>query len=248
LRRLLLIPLLCCLALGQGVVLAPKAVWSPKTTIFPGASAGGATAALNGSPSTANCTGSATCSVTLSQSIPSGHFLIIGAATDLAATTMSSISVGGTLVPCTASDCVFNSGHALNNTNGGWVLSTTSTAGPVVITFSQVVHSFVAIYDYSCTGGTVSHDADNTADNATDTSPITGPVISTTGTNDVIVNWADGAGVDPTAVSAPFADFVSVSGVGFADHLNTNSGTGANFTAAGNSGGKTAAGIAMKCQ
>jgi hypothetical protein len=246
LRRLLLIPLLCCLALGQGVVLAPKAVWSPKTTIFPGASAGGATAALNGSPShSSGCSGSATCSVTLSQSIPSGHFLIIAAATDLASTTMSSISVGGTLVPCT--NCVFNSGHGLNNTNGGWVLSTTSTAGPVVVTFSQVATEFVSIYDYSCTGGTVSHDADNTADNATDTSPITGPNITLTGTNDVIVNWADG-GVDPTAVSAPFADFVSVSGVGFADHLNTNSGTGANFTAAGNSGGKTAAGIAMKCQ
>jgi hypothetical protein len=243
-----MIPLLCCLALGQGVVLAPKAVWSPKTTIFPGASAGGATAALNGSPSTAQAGGaSTTLSVTLNQSIPAGHFLVIAAVTDTAATTLSSISVGGTLVPCTA--CVFNSGHALTNTNGGWVLSTSSTAGPVVLTFSQSsTDRIAAIYDYSCTGGTVSHDADNTADNATDTSPIAGPTITLAGTNDVIVNWADGAGVDPTAVAGPFANFASQSGIGFANNLNTTSGTGAAFTAAGNSGGKTAAGIAMKCQ
>lgn len=243
-RRLVIVLLLSSLAFAQGV--GGKGGVGGKAGFGGGAAGGGATAALNGSPSTANCSGATTCSVTLSQSIPSGHFLIIAAATDLPATTMSSISVGGTLVACSA--CVFNSGAGLQNSNGGWVLSTTSTAGPVVVTFSQVSHQFVSIYDYSCTGGTVSHDADNTANNTTDTSPITGPTITLAGTNDVIVNWTDGNGVDPTAVSAPFANFVSVGGVGFANHINTNSGTGASFPAVGNTGGKTAAGIAMKCQ
>lgn len=245
-RKLIIFSLLCSLAFAQGV--GGKAGIGGKAGFGGGASTGSATAALNGSPSTAQAGGaSTTLSVTLNQSIPAGHFLVIAAVTDTAATTLSSISVGGTLVPCTA--CVFNSGHALTNTNGGWVLSTSSTAGPVVLTFSQSsTDRIAAIYDYSCTGGTVSHDADNTADNATDTTPITGPTITLAGTNDVIVNWADGAGVDPTAVGSPFANFASQSGIGFANHLNTNSGTGANFTAAGNTGGKTAAGIAMKCQ
>lgn len=211
------------------------------------AGGGGATLALIQHPqSISNCTaGGSTCSVTLTQALGIGHLLVVASANVTSSSTITSINVGGTFVPCTG--CAVN-GSTLA-AQGGWVLSTTATAGPIVITYSAAVSGdVVELREYSCTGGTVSHDADATADNGTDTSPFNGATLTLTGTNDVIVQWADGKTIDPTSVSAPYGNFDSAGGVGVADRLNTSSGTASSWIAAGNTSGKTAAAIAMKCQ
>jgi hypothetical protein len=209
-------------------------------------SSGGPTIALIQHPNTgATCTGGTTCSLTLTQPITAGDFLVFTSTTSNNVT-ISSINVGGTLVPCAACQIA----GASINTQGGWVLSATSTAGPVVITYSATtgaIAQLVSMWEFSCTSGTVSHDIDGTANNTTDTSPYNGVALSLLGTNDAIVQWSDGVVADPTSITT-YGSFTSVNGVGVADLINTASGTAPAWTAAGNSGGKTAAAIAMKCQ
>lgn len=233
---------LISVALGQTKIIGPTAMVGPATT--PKASAAAVVALVQHPNSGGSCSGT-TCSITLTQSIVAGDFLIIGSNATNTGITISSINVGGTLVPCTG--CAIN-GASLN-TQGGWVLSSTSTAGPVVVTFSASAGglSEVGLWEFSCTGGTVSHDIDGTANNSTDTTPYNGVPLTLSGTNDAIVQWSDGVTQDPTSITT-YANFTSVNGIGMADLINTTSGTAPAWTAAANTGGKTAAAIAMKCQ
>ena len=195
-----------------------------------------------------------TISITLTQSITAGSILIFGDQTNVTSARISSINVGGTLVACGASSSCFNSaaGHGMDTTDGGWVLSASATAGPVVVTYTGgLTAGRIEMREYSCTGGTASADVQGYRDSSTDTSPYNGVTLSPTGTNDVIVQWTNTAGNSPTSVSAPYGNFdITGAGEQFAmvDRLNTSSGTAPSFTAAGNSGGSTSAAIAVKCQ
>lgn len=245
--------LIAVLALGQGVTIAPKTTIAANTGVFPGAASGGPTIALIQNPKVTGSSGT-TASITLTQPLTTNanHFLVFGVASSTpGGQRILSINVGGTLIPCgSTSSCYIEPGTALPYVDGGWVIGTTATAGPVVVSFSGVSFggTIVEMREYSCTGGTISADVQGTRDNGTDTNPFSGPTLTLTGTNEVITAWSDGVGVDPTAVSSPYGNFDSANGVGFADHLNTSSGAAASYTAAGNSGGSTSAAIAMKCQ
>lgn len=193
-----------------------------------------------------------TVSITLTQSLTtdSSHFLVIGVLGENTGHRISSINVGGTLVACAStSSCFKEPNTAFSYVDGGWVIGTTATAGPVVVTFTTaVLNPQVEIREYACSGGTVSADVQGTRDSSSDTTPFAGPTLTLGGTNDVIVAWADGTTIDPTSVAAPYGNFNSVNGLSFVDRMNTNSGAAASYTAASNTGGSTSAAIAMKCQ
>lgn len=207
---------------------------------------GGGTLTLLQHPAvpSSTCAGGTTCSLTLTQSIGTGNLLIITASAGNTASDIVSINVGGSLtIPA---GCNFN-GTALN-TRCGYVLSSASTAGPVVITFSgSTLGINASLREYSCSGGTLTFDTSGHRDSGSDTSPFAGVGLTLGGTNDVILQFSDGVTVDPTAVST-YGNFESNNGVGIADLLNSTSATAPNWTAAGNSGGSTTGAIAIKCQ
>lgn len=195
---------------------------------------------------TATCTNATTCSITLTQSLATGNaaIIVMGPGNNV---TISSINVGGSLTLCPSSNChQFQSGSG--DMDAAYILSTSATAGPVIVTFSGSDGSSVGtLREYHCVGGTISADTSNSSQATGLSSPFTGQALSPTGLSDVIVSWAvDDANV--TAVASPYstnADFVQ--GVGFADRLNTTSGTAPSWTGASTTQA-VVGGVALKCQ
>lgn len=200
------------------------------------------------------CGNTTTCSGTIT-AIGAGHALIFINEALKIGVVMSSINTGGTLVPCGGGAA--NTGGNLDSSatalsiSCGWVLSTSSSSTTMTVTNNITpTQSSWTMYEYACSGGTVSHDTDNAAQNGTDTTPYNGVTLSITGTNDFILQGSDGLNTDPTAISGPYTDFLGPNGLGLGtgDLLNSTSGTAPTFTAAGNSGGKIASAVALKCQ
>lgn len=228
------------------LILACAAFQQPLFIFNKKPSGGSPTLALLQHPTASWGSSTSTVSITLTQSIGTGNALIFLDATSATANRISSINVGGTLVPCGSSgSCYQSGGHGFTVTDGGWVLSSTATAGPVVVTYSGGIGTGgVQMREYSCTGGTISADTAGTRDSSTDTTPFNGVTLTLAGTNDVIMGLSGGTSQDASAVNSPYGNFDS----GWYDNINTSSGTAAVVTAAGNSGGSTTAAIALKCQ
>lgn len=212
----------------------------------------GATAALVQKVASPSCGGATTCAGTI-VAIGAGHSAVF-VSESVSVVVMASVSTGGTLVPCGGG--VANTGGNITGSGGlsiqcGWILSTTASSTTLTLTYSGTTGGAAwTMYEYSCTGGTVSHDQDNATQNGTDTTPFNGVTLSgLTGTNDFIVQAADGTNNDPSSVAGPYGDFLlGNNGLAAADLLNTTSGTAPVWTAAGNTAGKFAQAIAMKCQ
>lgn len=255
-RKLILL-LLCAAAWAQGGnTIAPGTTIAPKTTLVRPTGTGGATVTLVGTPSQYHCTGGGTtCLFTPNQNVTAGHAMVFLGDSASAGVPMSSISQGGTLVAGSTSG--LNStgcsttvaGHGLTGTHCGWVLSSSGTSGSITITFAFSDTSFSGVMaEYACSGGTVSHDVDGNVDSATNTTPFAGVGLTLTGTNDFVLQYADGAVNDPTSITT-YSGFIGTThGPGWANLLNTTSGTAPNWTSAGNSSGNTGIATAMKCQ
>lgn len=196
----------------------------------------------------ADCAGGgAACTVPLS-STGSGHLLaIVGyAGTNV---TISSINAGGTFVHC--SNC--QQFQALTGTiDAGWVLSSSSGVTSIIVTFSgNHAGAHVAIYEASCSGGTIAKDSNaagtGSGTNASASSPYTGQALTLSGTQDFIVA-AGVSDLDVTAAASPYnTNFNSVNGAGISYILNSTSGTAASWTAAGATKATFAA-LGFQCQ
>lgn len=237
------------LALSLSIPAWGQSILAPIFQKQPAGGGGGATASIVQNPSK-QCTGSfTTCVVTMTQATGSGNLLFIANGGGITSARIQSINAGGTLV-VSAGGCV-NGGtsHAIS-TDCAWVLSSTSGVSSITVTYSGTLTGVqLVIYELSCSGGTWSHDTENAADDGTSTSPYTGVSLAgLTGTNDVLFQWSDGFSVDPTAISGGYGNIISPNGITFADLLNSTAGSTPNWTAAGNTGGRTSAGAAFKCQ
>ena len=182
--------------------------------------------------SSSGCTGT-TCSVTAS--LGAGHILFIGASTVNPGIKISSINVGGTYVP----GWMTNGGLYTQTAylDGGYIYPTTSTAGPIVVTFSGTTGgAHVDIAEVSFTGGTPSLDALNSNlnyESATDSVPGVG--LNLTGSTDVVFQWAV-TNTNLTAITAPYSTHAvfpnDETGQGAAIRLNTTSGAAPTWTSA----------------
>lgn len=198
------------------------------------------------------CGGSgATCQVTAS--IGSGHYLAIHAITNNAVT-LSTISAGGTLTLCASSGCSVNDGE--NAIDAAYVLTSTSTSGPVTLTFSgNHGHAVIDLREYACTNGTISFDTYGSTAYGAGAPTVSGMSPTLGGTNDVITQEEADHDVDVVSVASPWgnldispADGSGTGGAGFADNLNTSSNAAPIWTMDGTSEGGVQNVLAAKCQ
>ena len=143
----------CALAFSQGI--GGQAGIGGKAGLGGGPS-GAVFAALTNSPSSlGDCTGTGTtCSLTLASSLPAGAFAYIHCLTSTSGyAALQSVNVGGTLVP-------IYSATGVGDDNVGWsadayIASTTSTAGPMVFTFTVATGGAECyVRPYSVSSGT----------------------------------------------------------------------------------------------
>jgi hypothetical protein len=195
----------------------------------------------------ASCGNSTTCSVTLKGPVTQFNFLVI-TAWAINPVHAVSISSGGTFVDGNVRN---GTASARGFLSGGYVLSTTATAGPIVVTFSGATGGAqVNIREYSVSSGSLAFDAAVDALYSPAVNPFATPTLTLTGTNDLIVSWA-GASTNITSVASPYgnADIANdETGSGTADLLNTTSGVPATWTAATSATTTVAASMAFGVQ
>lgn len=230
---------------------APAQMMQAITNDVHHSSGGGAVATLVQKVTSPTCGNATTCSGTIT-AIGAGHALIFLSQALATGIVMSSINTGGTLVACGGG--ALNTGGNINGTIAtsfqcGWVLSTTSSTTTMTVTYGATTTGAAwTMYEYACSGGTVSHDDDKAIANSIDTTPFNGATLTITGTNDFILVGGDGNNTDPTSITG-YGDFLGGGlGLGTGDLLNTTNGTAASFVAPANTGGKIANAVAMKCQ
>jgi hypothetical protein len=182
-KRLLIIPLLCALALGQGI--GGKAGIGGTAGL--GVASGGGTFTLVQHVLGAACTGGTNaCSITVSAT-GTGHVGILNA-TDVngASLTILSVSGGGTWTA--PAGCVLNSA-SVGTTMCAYNTNLSSGATTITVTWSSTSTSAndkLAYYEYSYSGSSVSFDNAGTVSRTATLTP-TGVTPSLTGSNDVIV-------------------------------------------------------------
>ena len=182
--------------------------------------------------SSSGCGSTTTCSVTAS--LGAGHILFIGASTNTPGIKISSINVGGTYVPGWLTNGIDYASTAY--LDGGYVYPTTSTAGPIVVTFSgSTGGAHVDIAEVSFSGGTPSLDALNSYLNTSASNSVSGVGLNLTGSTDVVFQWAV-TNTQLTAITSPYSTHAvfpnDETGQGAAISLNTTSGTAPTWTSA----------------
>lgn len=188
-------------------------------------------------PTTVGCSGSTTCSMALPGSLAVGHLVTIQCYT-ANAVTIQSVNVGGTIVP------VYSVGTG--NTNSffptyGYIVSSTSTAGPVVVTFSSAMGTGSTCYgrELSYSSGTPKLDFARGTLKAGTTS-VTGETVSTlTGSNDYMVEANNTDYQITTAVAGTGwanGKFDATNGPGWANKLNSITSTAPTWTISSGSG------------
>lgn len=188
----------------------------------------GTFALVHTSPASPGCSGSTTCSVTLSASMSSNNLATIQC--DAAnAVSLVSASAGGTIVPV--------AGTSNGNSNSffsadGYIYPTSSTAGPIVLTFngSMGAGTTCLVREYSITSGIPILDwAHSTLRAFAGTTSVAGETPGTfTGTNEIMVQHQNNDQVVTTSVSGgswAHAVFDGANGPGWADWANTVSTT-----------------------
>lgn len=200
-----------------------------QTIVNNSAVAGAGTFALvHTSPTSVGCSGSTTCSVTLSASMASNNLATIQC--DAAnAVSLVSASAGGTVVPVAST--------SNGNTNSffsadGYIYPTSSTAGPIVLTFngSMGTGTTCLIREYSITSGVPILDwAHSSLKPFAAVTSVAGETPGTlTGTNEIMVQHQNNDQVVTTSVSGgswAHGVFDATNGPGWADWANTVSTT-----------------------
>lgn len=182
-------------------------------------------------------TSGTTCSVTLNQTIGAGHLVVVwGSNYTVTASHITGLSAGaGTATLCPSSTCAgFDSSQIADDF--AVILSASSFAGPMVITWSQAFtanNGVAEVREYSFTNGPVSIDGNGgTRDQSSGASSIAGVAMSPTGASDLIVQGIAGSDNCSAITTYTHSDFLS--GNGIADLLNTTSGTAPTWTCAAN--------------
>lgn len=182
-----------------------------------------------------SCTaGSTTCAITVS-STGSGHLLVFYAGVVGGATnnfTITAAATGaGTMVLCPTSSCHVQFASVNGNLDMGYILSSSSGATTLTVTrntsSTNAWWAFVAEYSY---GGTASIDTEGTRTATSCASPCAGIALTLGGSDDMIAQAAQGA-PNTTAVASPYSAQADITvGLGFAQSINTASGTAASWT------------------
>jgi hypothetical protein len=195
----------------------------------------------------ASCGNAVTCSVALKGPVTQSNFLVI-TAWAINPVHVVSISSGGTFVDGNVRN---GTAHTRGFLSGGYILSATVTAGPIVVTFSGATGGAqVNIREYSVSGQSLAFDASVDALYTPTANPFVTPTLTLTGSEDLIVSWA-GASTNITSVASPYgnADIANdETGSGTADLLNTTSGVPALWTAANSATAAAAASMAFGVQ
>lgn len=193
-------------------------------------------------------TSSTTCAVTVS-AIGTGHGLMVGVGY------ASGVQDTITGVACTSSACgtfVRSTGAASYSvptslgTEMGSIVSTTSGGTTVTVTMSAspTIGWDFNVREYSYSGASMSFDSGNSGSIAACTTACTGPTLTLSGTNDVIMQEI-APNASCSAVASPFINGqFTTNGDGYADQLNTASGTGPTWTCS--LGVASVAGIGIK--
>jgi hypothetical protein len=173
---------------------------------------------------TTDACSTSTCTVSALSAVGAGHLLIAVLLEDGASIqTLSSIN-GETWTHCTSCTST-NSTHEVD---ASYVLSATGGETSFQMTLSGSAGWNFCIYEYATT--TANFTLDGTPCKGTVSAAAPNACNATiSGSSDVILSALVWSG-SLTGVSAPFGDFVESDGNGTADHINTNSGTGASFT------------------
>jgi hypothetical protein len=224
----ILVPLLCSLAFGQGMVVGPNTVIGPNIAVSPGAASGN-TFTFVAKSAMAACT--TPCATTIT-STGSNHLLVVvfGQTAIGSANYITGITSG-----CSGS-WVFPTAAQIHSSSDGSVALAyclASTSGVTSITITTGSNGYVMVWEVSGSTGSVNFDSCNAAVNSTSSTSQAGPNLTLSGSNDEIVQAFVAGVAHPTAVSTPFGHLtndVGVANLGAADNENTASGTGPTWT------------------
>lgn len=197
-------------------------------------------------PTAVGCSGSTTCSMALTSSLGTGNLVTIQCYT-ANAVAIQSVNVGGTIVPIYS--------VATGNTNSffptvGYIVSSASTAGPIVVTFASAMGAGSTCYgrEDSLSAGTPKLDwAHGTLKAGTTT--CTGETVSTlSGSNDYIVqsNNTDYS-LQVSGSASPYVNYKvdATNGPAWANRLNSISSTAPSWTGLTGSGNCATTGAAF---
>lgn len=188
-------------------------------------------------PASVGCSGSTTCSMALPGSLGTGNLVTIQCYT-ANAVAIQSVNVGGTIVPIYS--------VATGNTNSffptyGYIVSSTTTAGPIVVTFAGAMGTGSTCYgrELSLSAGTPKLDQAHGTLRAGTTS-VTGETVSTlSGSNDYMVQANNTDYAITTAVAGTGwanGKFDAANGPGWANKLNSITSTAPTWTISTGSG------------
>jgi len=145
---------------------------------------------------------SATCPITLNQSIAGGDLLIFESTAGGNAV-ITATDNGGTFVQCVS--CVgFDNQNLYSETSGGWILSAAPESSTITVTFNSAIGGdVIEMWEYSYSGGTPGFDGANQNENQSSASP-TAAAFTPSGSNDISVQACRTNFTACNAVSSPF--------------------------------------------
>lgn len=150
---------------------------------------------------------------------------------------------------------VANDGNGSHTTDCYYILSatggaTTITASATYGSFFTYVDIFVSEFTYTSGGGAPTFDVGNNADDGGGCTTCAGPSLSITGTDDLIIQVANGWDEAATAISGTYTNpkllDSSYPHGAMAGSLNVSSYSAPNWTFSGNTKGKIVAAFALK--
>lgn len=231
--------------------ISPAQIVGRHRKIFP--SGGGASATMQQTPCSVSsgsfspcvtqaCAG-ASCTITLIKTVAAGDGVVILSGSGNSVS-ISSVSGIGTVTPC-------SSGISGSASSGyiqcAYLTSAISTATSVTVNYSgSSGGANVTLFDFSCSGGTISADA-NYGSGPVSGSPFNGATGAITGSDDVVIQ----SGISDqniTSVASPYnTNYIDVNGLGMTYLLARSTIAVPSWTAASNTVGYGQA-VAMKCQ
>ena len=173
---------------------------------------------------------SQTCDVTVS-STGSGHVLAAGTVLNINDGGITAVSGGGTWALCPASGCYQTDNNA-RTTDLAYCLSSTSGATTITVTRTTTTSATwqAAVWELSFTGSSASLDTFGKRQQSTATTSPAGVTLTLTGSNDAIIQIIRTGGTTPSAISAPYNLHAGSGGAGWAESINTVSGTAPTWT------------------
>ncbi len=226
-RLIYLVPLLCVLCVGQGILIRSGAAVASGNT-WTTSSGWSATGVSSGQISCTNAPGQQCPAVTVPATV-AGDLLYVEQIYGGTGGQLSSGSGGGTWVfPANCNNSIASAGSL----SCGYVLSATGGVTSITMTLNagNAVELHFRSYHPSSTTA-VAETVPAATTNAACSNNCTTPTVTLTGTSDVVIA-AMANQLSNCSVAAPYGNYAAPSGDGIADNLNTASGTGATFSQA----------------